>query len=296
MQSPRTGGASTPGPARSPRVPPGSSPPAGCSAAGTATRPAGSSPKARRRSARPSPRRRWSSNSSAPPTRPGPARRPGRRAARADVPVSEVTDEALAALDRDRRPAGPGRRLPAPRRAARATPWRAGPRLVAVLAEIRDPGNAGTVLRTADAAGAGAVVFAGDSRRPLQRQVRAGLAPAASSTSTWSARADPGAAVAALRAAGLTVLAATGYGDSDLDDLADDGRLAAPHRLAVRLRGARPARGADRRRRRPGPGADARAGGEPEPGCGRRRLPVRFGQSTALDPVRRRSAGESSRP
>src|SRR5262245_42410023 len=33
------------------------------------------------------------------------------------------------------------------------------PRLAAVLVDVADPGNAGTVLRTADAAGAGAVVF-----------------------------------------------------------------------------------------------------------------------------------------
>lgn len=36
---------------------------------------------------------------------------------------------------------------------------RARPRLVAVLAHVRDPGNAGTVLRCADAAGADAVVL-----------------------------------------------------------------------------------------------------------------------------------------
>ena len=35
--------------------------------------------------------------------------------------------------------------------------------LVPVLCAVRDPGNAGTVLRSADAAGAGAVVFAGSS-------------------------------------------------------------------------------------------------------------------------------------
>src|SRR5690606_38855493 len=35
------------------------------------------------------------------------------------------------------------------------------PRLVAVLVNIADPGNAGTVLRVADAAGADAVIFAG---------------------------------------------------------------------------------------------------------------------------------------
>src|SRR5450756_2287966 len=34
------------------------------------------------------------------------------------------------------------------------------PALVALLANVRDPGNAGTVLRTADAAGADAVIFA----------------------------------------------------------------------------------------------------------------------------------------
>jgi tRNA G18 (ribose-2'-O)-methylase SpoU len=35
----------------------------------------------------------------------------------------------------------------------------AGPRLIAVLCQVRDPGNAGTVLRAADSAGADAVVF-----------------------------------------------------------------------------------------------------------------------------------------
>jgi TrmH family RNA methyltransferase len=41
-----------------------------------------------------------------------------------------------------------------------------GPRLVAALVDANDPGNAGTILRTADAAGADAVVFAGDSVDP----------------------------------------------------------------------------------------------------------------------------------
>ncbi|HSR25354.1 MAG TPA: RNA methyltransferase substrate-binding domain-containing protein, partial [Candidatus Eisenbacteria bacterium] len=39
----------------------------------------------------------------------------------------------------------------------------ARPALVVILANVRDPGNAGTVLRTADAAGADGVVFAGAS-------------------------------------------------------------------------------------------------------------------------------------
>lgn len=38
-----------------------------------------------------------------------------------------------------------------------------GPRLVAILEEVRDPGNAGTIIRAADAAGADAVILSGRS-------------------------------------------------------------------------------------------------------------------------------------
>jgi TrmH family RNA methyltransferase len=38
-----------------------------------------------------------------------------------------------------------------------------GPRLVAILEEVRDPGNAGTIIRAADAAGADGVIFTGNS-------------------------------------------------------------------------------------------------------------------------------------
>ncbi|MEW2385414.1 RNA methyltransferase [Micromonospora sp. NPDC047707] len=148
------------------------------------------------------------------------------RAAAADVPVSEVTDEALAALTETVAPQGlvaVCRHLDVPLDTALAR----GPRLVAVLAGIRDPGNAGTVLRTADAAGAQVVVFAGEAVDPYN-----GKAVRASAGSLFHVdvvRApDPLAAVAALRAAGLAVLATTGYGADDLDDLADAGRLAAP--------------------------------------------------------------------
>lgn len=40
------------------------------------------------------------------------------------------------------------------------------PKLVVILHDVRDPGNAGTILRTADAAGADAVYFTGDSVDP----------------------------------------------------------------------------------------------------------------------------------
>ncbi|GGM02912.1 TrmH family RNA methyltransferase [Micromonospora yangpuensis] len=144
----------------------------------------------------------------------------------AGVPVSPVTDEALAALTDTVAPQGLValcRHLDVPLTQALS----AAPRLVAVLAGIRDPGNAGTVLRTADAAGARAVVFAGAAVDPYN-----GKCVRASAGSLFHVdvvrAADPVEVVAALRAAGLRVLATTGYGDTDLDDLADAGTLAAP--------------------------------------------------------------------
>jgi len=48
------------------------------------------------------------------------------------------------------------------------------PRLVAVLEEVRDPGNAGTIIRVADAAGVDAVIFTGTSVDPFNpKSVRA---------------------------------------------------------------------------------------------------------------------------
>jgi len=95
------------------------------------------------------------------------------------------------------------------------------PRLVAVLAHVRDPGNAGTVVRAADAAGAGGVVLTDasvDVHNPKCVRSTAGSLfhlPVCQG-------ADAAETVEALRAAGLTVLAADGTGDHDLDDLADD--------------------------------------------------------------------------
>jgi TrmH family RNA methyltransferase len=100
-------------------------------------------------------------------------------------------------------------------------------RLVTVLANVRDPGNAGTVLRSADAAGADAVLFAGSSVDPYNSKcVRAS---AGSLFHLPVVTAVPVAdAVTALRAAGLRVLAADGRGPRTLDDLAADGTLGAP--------------------------------------------------------------------
>lgn len=95
-----------------------------------------------------------------------------------------------------------------------------GGRLVAVAADVRDPGNAGTLVRTADAAGAHGVVLAGHSVDPYNpKAVRASVG---SLFRLPVARlADPLEAVAACRAAGYTVVAADGAGETDLFD-ADD--------------------------------------------------------------------------
>jgi TrmH family RNA methyltransferase len=144
-------------------------------------------------------------------------------AARADV-VSAVTDEALAALAETVHPQGlvaVCRQVDVPLAAA------LDKRLVAVVADIKDPGNAGTVLRTADAAGAGAVVFAGEAVDPYNGKcVRAS---AGSLFHVDVVRHRPSSAVvSSLRDAGVQVLAATGHGDADLDDLLDRGSLSRP--------------------------------------------------------------------
>jgi RNA methyltransferase, TrmH family len=100
-------------------------------------------------------------------------------------------------------------------------------RLVAVLAHVRDPGNAGTVIRTADAAGADAVVLGGESVDPYN-----GKCVRASAGSLFHLPFAAGVpidlTVAALKARGLTVLAADGHGALDLDTAIDDGRLDGP--------------------------------------------------------------------
>ncbi|MEP6816579.1 MAG: RNA methyltransferase [Marmoricola sp.] len=102
-----------------------------------------------------------------------------------------------------------------------------GTRLVVVCADVRDPGNAGSVIRCADAAGADAVVLTGSSVDAYNpKTVRATVGslfhlPLALAD-------DPAAAVAALRSAGLQVLGADGAGETDLDDAVDDGLLARP--------------------------------------------------------------------
>lgn len=101
------------------------------------------------------------------------------------------------------------------------------PRLLAVLAHVRDPGNAGTVVRAADAAGADGVLLTGDSVDPYN-----GKCVRASAGSLFHLPVVAGGRVEsdlpALRAAGLRVLAADGHADLDLDAATDSGLLDGP--------------------------------------------------------------------
>ncbi|MGQ0845075.1 MAG: TrmH family RNA methyltransferase [Sporichthyaceae bacterium] len=108
-----------------------------------------------------------------------------------------------------------------------ASVLQAPPRLGVLLAQVRDPGNAGTVIRVADAAGAGAVLLSHGSVDAYN-----GKCVRASAGSLFHldlvVDVDLAATVGALRAAGVRVLAADGAGTADLDDLIDAGTLAVP--------------------------------------------------------------------
>src|ERR1700753_3923814 len=108
-----------------------------------------------------------------------------------------------------------------------ATVTEAGPTLVALLANVRDPGNAGTVLRAADAAGADAVIF-GDASVDIYN----GKCVRASAGSLFHRPVVAGVrlpeAVAALKGAGLRVLAADGHGSATLDDPRTRAALSSP--------------------------------------------------------------------
>ncbi|GAB2549873.1 TrmH family RNA methyltransferase [Brachybacterium huguangmaarense] len=90
-----------------------------------------------------------------------------------------------------------------------------GPVTVAVMAETQDPGNAGTIIRTADAAGADLVVLGAGSTDPF--------APKAVRSSAGSVfhlpvatGADLAALLPALAERGITAAATSGHADADL--------------------------------------------------------------------------------
>ena len=99
--------------------------------------------------------------------------------------------------------------------------------LVALLANVRDPGNAGTVLRTADAAGAHAVIFADASVDPYNGKcVRASAGSLFHLPVVAGARLED--VVVTMRDAGLRIVAADGRAGRSLDEPDVQARLAEP--------------------------------------------------------------------
>lgn len=146
-------------------------------------------------------------------------------AAAAGARVSVITERAAAGLSETRTPQGvvavcPALPVPAPRALAQV-------RLAVILAGVADPGNAGTVMRVADAAGAGAALLAGRAVDPHN-----GKCVRASAGSVFhlalAREPDPLAAIAACHEAGLAVMAADGATGRDLDEAVDGGSLRVP--------------------------------------------------------------------
>ncbi|WP_323961349.1 RNA methyltransferase [Arthrobacter sp. JZ12] len=104
----------------------------------------------------------------------------------------------------------------------------AEPRLVAVLVEVRDPGNAGTILRAADSAGADAVILTDSSVDVYNpKTVRSTVGSLFHLPVVVGAGTED--VLEQLKQRGIAVLAADGYGDQNLDALQD---ASAQRRLA----------------------------------------------------------------
>lgn len=142
----------------------------------------------------------------------------------AGVPVRHADERALASLSETVTPQG----IVAVARTPEATlADLTQPRLVAVLCEVQDPGNAGTVIRTADAAGADAVVLTAGSV-----DVWNGKCVRASAGSVFHlpivVGLPPDELFSALRHAGCRVLATSGVAQRRLDHVLATGELTEP--------------------------------------------------------------------
>jgi TrmH family RNA methyltransferase len=158
------------------------------------------------------------------------------------VPVRVLTDAAVASLSETVSPQGLVGVADLPRHRLADL---VRPRLIAVCVAAGDPGNAGTLVRTADAAGADAVVFAGSGVDPFGGKcVRAcagsifhlPVVVLGDGCDLDGGDGDGGAAgsgqaagvLARLRALGCEVIATSAGGSVDLDAAEAAGILAAP--------------------------------------------------------------------
>ncbi len=138
------------------------------------------------------------------------------RAREAGIRIALVSEKAIAGLTDTVRPQGLVLVCRQPR--AEFPPQ---PRLVAVLVDVADPGNAGTVIRTADAAGADAVLLVGDSVDPYNPKcVRASMGSLFHLPVLRERFPDVG--FSRLREAGLALVVADGGGETVLGPDTDD--------------------------------------------------------------------------
>ena len=138
----------------------------------------------------------------------------------ADVELVEVADHVLERLADSRTPQGV---VAVARAVTVPLDQVVGRGVLVVLVDPSDPGNVGTVIRTADAAGATAVVLAGDAVDPFNpKAVRASTGSVCHVSLVVDVEVDD--VVAACRAAGQWVVALDMDATADVEVLAHDDR------------------------------------------------------------------------
>ena len=123
----------------------------------------------------------------------------------ADVPVHQVSEPVLASVSDTATPQGVVARVRSPALSIEELELRSG--LVIVFADVRDPGNAGTLMRSALAAGADGVVACSGAVDPLHPKTVRASAGAIFRISLVRG-VDLAAAIEALRARGLVAVGA----------------------------------------------------------------------------------------
>ena len=143
--------------------------------------------------------------------------------AAADVPIVEVSERVLEAMADTKTPQGVVAVLEQ-FDADLDDLLGSEPQLIAILDRVQDPGNAGTVLRAADAAGADGVIFSAESVDLFNPKVVRSTAGSLLHLPTVINQ-DLPEVISRLKARGIQVFAAAAGGDliTDLDD-----QLAAP--------------------------------------------------------------------
>jgi len=139
-----------------------------------------------------------------------------RRLAAAATDVVTVSDAVLSALSPVPSPSGVvaiGQREPTSLEAA----FEQAPQLVFIPVDLQDPGNAGALIRAAEAAGATSVVFCGASADPFGWKALRGSMGSALRLPVV-ARSDPSRAVEAARRRSVRIIAATPRGGGSLYD------------------------------------------------------------------------------